>query len=148
MKDECQHIRHEYQNEIKQLEEWLEMSFDSIVFDSEICDWKIDTSTFDKRILQLNNIAIIIETTKGEICGGYVYSKITGNYPITDRNAFIFKLRDETNTKTFIKYDIKPNHKTNAIKVFDKSERQLLSFGRDDIVINKKSQSNKCIVTS
>ena len=40
--------------EMKQVEEWSFSLFDSILFDSYICDWNIYNSTFDKRLL--NNL--------------------------------------------------------------------------------------------
>ena len=37
--------------EIEQFEDMLNMKFKEVIFDSEICDWSMTTSTFDKRLI-------------------------------------------------------------------------------------------------
>ena len=52
------------------------MKTNLILFDSDICDWKSRTSTFDKHIWNKNKIGILIENEYGNRYGGFIYSII------------------------------------------------------------------------
>ncbi|EKE37826.1 hypothetical protein ENU1_184820 [Entamoeba nuttalli P19] len=62
-----------------------------ILFDSDKDDWNIDNrSVFDQRIMNKENITIIIENEEGNKFGGCVNSKVDGY--IYDLNSFVFSL--------------------------------------------------------
>ena len=120
--------------EMKQLEEWSFSLFDSIIFDSNVCDWNTDTSTFDERILNKKQIVILIETDDGIKFGGYVEKEIDKvNEMIEDENTFLFTFKDN-NPKKFDILD-----KSKGFILNDKSDYQLFSFGNCDILVYKSN---------
>ncbi|EKE37500.1 hypothetical protein ENU1_195090 [Entamoeba nuttalli P19] len=74
---------------IKQLEEWIEKRINDILFDSDIDGWNITTSVFDQRLMNKENLIILIKDTEDNLFGGYVHSKIDNNCP----NSFLFSLK-------------------------------------------------------
>ena len=54
---------------MKYIEQFTQMKYQEIVFDSNMCEWKTKTSTFDDRILGKKNIAILLEEEKGNVFG-------------------------------------------------------------------------------
>ena len=58
------------EKEMNYLENWSEMIYKEMIFDSDYCDWDWGKSSFDKRLLNRENYAIIIEDTENNIFGG------------------------------------------------------------------------------
>ena len=102
--------------EMKQLEEWSLLEFDSILFNSEINDWKQYNSSFDKRLLNKQQIVILIETDDGIKFGGYVENE----------NTFLFTFKDNQPQK----FDIL--EKGRGFKLFPANEKTLFIFGNGD----------------
>ena len=93
------------------------MKTNSILFDSDICDWKRKTSTFDTHIWNKNKVAILIENEYGIRYGGFIYSTInkyeTYNNEtyqwegLNDPNSFVFTFKEYKPMKFELKEDMK-----------------------------------------
>ncbi|BFU21960.1 trichohyalin, putative [Entamoeba histolytica] len=137
---------------IKQIEEWTEKRINNILFDSDIDNWNIDTSVFDQRIWNKEDIIIIIEDSRGNKFGGYVNSKIdkVESY-IYDSKSFLFSLESNGRIKGMKKFDIKyPEY---AFILHNKSDNCLFEFGLggySDIHVYKENNKTKsyCIQDS
>ena len=53
-----------------------ELYCDELLFDSEICNWKMDTSTFDKHLFNKENIVLMIEDNENNLFGLFIESKL------------------------------------------------------------------------
>ena len=69
-------------------EEWIGLKYNTILFDSEYCNWTIGKSTFDKRLYQKNKFIIVIEDTQKNIFGGYINERINEKFNL---NSYIYK---------------------------------------------------------
>ena len=58
--------------EIKQIEEWTQLKFEKIVFDSTKDDWNHKTSKFDEILKAKEKLCFIVKTTDGIIIGGFL----------------------------------------------------------------------------
>ena len=61
MKEKSAIIQQEYSNEIQQIERLSEMTYQSVIFDGDRCEWSVYNSTFDEYIWNKENIGIVIE---------------------------------------------------------------------------------------
>ncbi|BFU22181.1 trichohyalin, putative [Entamoeba histolytica] len=131
-----------YKVYIKQIEEWTEKRINNILFDSDIDDWKEDTSVFEERIMNKEHIIIIIEDEEGNKFGGYVNSKIdeVDDY-INDSKSFVFSLESNGRMKGMKKFDIKqPEY---AFYLFNQSDDLLFVFGYFGYDIYVYKENNK-----
>ena len=88
--------------EIKQIEEWTNKKVGEVVFDSNIHNWRQNTSEFDSKVFNRSNLIFVVEDESGNKFGGYVNTKIDKYYwkeygqwkgqRITDPKAFVFSL--------------------------------------------------------
>ena len=76
MKEDNNYIMSQLKNQINQIEEWCGLKAKQIIFDSDICEWDVVTSTFDAHIMNKPNIAILIKHEKGFYYGGFMYHPI------------------------------------------------------------------------
>ena len=67
------------------------IEYQEVIFDSNICDWSINSSTFDERLLDKENIIIMIEIEDNIKFGIYIHERINQiNQHIKDSKSFIF----------------------------------------------------------
>ena len=131
-------IYQEYLYEIEILEKWTGMKFNEIIFDSKICCYDNIHSTFNKHLMNKNNVVIVIEMddkyqTK---YGGYISTTIN-NYSINDDKSFVFSFMND-NPK---KFEMKSEKKNEEVfHLYENWKERLFSFGNNEIVINK----NEC----
>ncbi|BFU26540.1 predicted protein [Entamoeba histolytica] len=123
---------------IKQIEEWTEKRINNILFDSDIDNWKENTSVFDQRIMNKENLIIIIEDEEGNKFGGYVNSKIDKiDEWLYDSHSFVFSLESKGRMKGMKKFDIKlPEY---AFCLYNQSDNCLFQFGFNDICVYKEN---------
>ena len=130
------HFITKYQHQFEQM---TKRKIGNILFDTNIDNWQLMTSTFDKDILNHSNLLILIINEEKDIFGYY-----TSNYSISTINemnkmgkeCYFFSLRNKRrNSKLnkIIKYQ--QNEQSNII-VFDEKEICLLNIC-DTIIINK-----------
>ncbi|BFU23584.1 trichohyalin, putative [Entamoeba histolytica] len=107
----------------EQLEEWTNRKVGYKLFDSDKDDWDRNISIFKQRIMNKENIIIIIEYSKGNKFGGYANEKI-----------------DKYEMK---KFDIKqPQY---AFILFNQTLNCLFEFGYCDIRVYKENNKrNSC----
>ena len=126
------------------------MKTNSILFDSNICDWNRKTSTFDKHIWNKNKIGILIENEYGIRYGGFIYSTInkyeTYNAEtwkvegLNDPESFVFTFKDNQP----MKFELKEDKKNEPIfHLCDSIVDPLFAFGYD-IWIGKKNIKSYC----
>ena len=136
------------QRMISQIENCCNSTFQQVIFDSEYCNWEIQTSTFDQILFGKEQIVILIEQDNGNKFGAYIHTKIN-NYSrmenkewkgIIDPNAIVFSLG------TFLtsKYQIIPQHRQMAFFLYPKQNEILFRVGNTDIVIYKQFKSSHC----
>ncbi|EMD45460.1 Hypothetical protein EHI5A_253500 [Entamoeba histolytica KU27] len=114
-------------HQIKQLEEWTNRKVFNILFDSDIDDWKVNTSVFNQRIMNKEHIIIIIEDSDGNKFGGYVNSKIDRvDEWIYDSQSFVFSL-ESNRIERMIKFDIKTPE--DAFYLCKRSDDCLFGYG-------------------
>ena len=130
------------------------MKTNSIIFDSDICNWNRKTSTFDKHIWNKNKIAILIENEYGIRYGGFIYSQIDKysvlneeicQYEcIIDPKSFIFTFKDNKP----LKFELKEEKKNDSIFYLCKSDEiPLFGIGKPEeyeIWIGKKNIKDFC----
>ena len=103
LKQITENVKTTRKDDLKQIEKWSRTTFKEVIFDSETCDWKIGTSTFDKHIFNRKRLAFVIEDEIGNVFGSYVNSKINHlrykendqwkGLRISDVKSFIFTLQ-------------------------------------------------------
>ena len=124
-------------NQFIQIEEWTKLKCDEILFDSDVDNWSIDTSTFNSKILNKDKLLFIIEDREDNKFGGYIDSIIdkTSSY-ITDPKSFIFSIESKGRLNSMKKFDI--DKLQYAFRLYNKSSVDLFSIGNCDIYIYKK----------
>ena len=135
------------EKEMNYLENWSEMIYKEMIFDSDYCDWDWGKSSFDKRLLNRGNYAIIIEDTENNVFGTFIHKsfdhythKINGCYNsiLTDSTSFTFSLRSNGRLETPMKFLTKLSEKQRTILIENEMSEVLISIGMDDIMIPKK----------
>ena len=129
--------------EIKQFEEWTKKKYKEILFDSNEDNWSVNTSVFDEKIMNKNNLLFLIEDINKNKFGGFLSSTINSfDSYVTDDNAFLFSLQSNKKPNEMKKFEIK--EKEYAFQLNKKIDKyDLFSFGNGfDICIHKKSYIN------
>ncbi|BFU23151.1 predicted protein [Entamoeba histolytica] len=124
--------------EMIQIEEWTNRRVEDILFDSDIDNWNRNTSVFNQRIKNKEDIIIIVKDEDGNKFGGYVNSKIDKVGWINDSQSFVFSLESNGRMK---KFDIKQPQ--DAFYLINQSNDCLFEFGLGDICVYK--ENNKTI---
>ena len=125
-------IRSNPPEEMKHLEHWTFSKYDSLLFDSDYCDWKQNTSTFGDCLINKNNFVILIESMNGTKYGGYVEEKITNiGKRIEDEHTFLFTFKDKRPQR----FDILK--KEDGFRINSIQDTLLFSFGLGDLRVFK-----------
>ena len=150
LKSRTEKIIQQYSNEINQISRWTRSEMDSVVFDSDICQWSIDDSTFDKHIFDKEKVALLIETETGIRYGGFVYSMIDKyrtideegkTHGIEDPQSFLFSFKDNKS----LKYDMREDKKNkSSFFLYKEDDTRLFVFGKSDIWVGKKEFKACC----
>ena len=130
--------------EINQIQQWTKKQIGEIIFSSTIDDWKTETSIFDQKLLNKNNIIIIIEDTEGNKFGGYISSTIDKcNSYISDKNAFLFSLQSNERLSGMKRFEIKDSQK--AFYLGSSSDVDLFGMGSGyDLCLRKENTKSQC----
>ena len=135
IKEETKQLR---SKEITQIENFTELEFANVIFDSEYCEWNKNTSTFTKRIKDNENLLFIVEVNEKITIGGFVYEKIEEiDKFIWDRKSFIFT----SNEEGFQMFSI--NEYSKSFILYNSKENELFSFGERDLKVMKENNSDK-----
>ena len=82
-----------------------------LIFDSDICDWDVETSTFENHISNKEKLIFLIENKENERFGYYLHTKIEEKYRewiSTDNQSFLFTIESHNQLIQPMKYDIIP----------------------------------------
>lgn len=123
------------QDQLFTIEQWSGKIVDNIVFDSNVDNYEMNISQFDKILLNKSQLLIIIKTEKEDYFGCYINGKIDKirNW-ISSSDGFVFTLRNEMK----MKFDIKESEKDHFLYIYpSKCYNQLMKIGYHDIVISK-----------
>ena len=143
----------EEEQQRKQIEELTNLQFNYVVFDSYTDDWKLNTSTFDKKICGKRNLIFVIEDNDGNVFGSFLKTHVdinfcesnTWNYRIKDENSFVFSIKRNNSSSEIIKFDIKTDHSDCAFILYKNNHDVLFSVGYGpDICIMKEDFKNIC----
>ena len=152
LKQRRKRVLHNHFDEIEIIEQWIPgFELKEVIFDSEVCEWEVEKSTFDLHVLNRNNLVFLIETEEGIKCGGVLFNYINGyqkfNYDenklegIVDENAFLFSFKDNKP----MKYEIKQKMKHQPVFFLqNEGDETLFSLGQNDIIVGKKNESTIC----
>ena len=139
--------------EINQIEYWIEREIQDVIFDSNNDNWYQSTSEFDSTIFGKEKLLFLIEDSNKNVFGCYIKSKIDKYYDmndsygtgIKDRKSFIFSLRNNGRSKEMIKIDMNKESMNIAFTLYKKEHRMLFAIGEgNDICIMKENNKNKC----
>ena len=114
------------------LEKWTGLKIGKTIFNSEIDDWNIKTSVFDKKILNKSKLLFIMEDGKQEIFGCYFQDEIKGysrDSPFHSYdNSFLFNLESKGRLNEPMKFEFID---TNYAYILYKPEADhLITFGK------------------
>ena len=132
------------EKEINQLEEWTGLKCSDIIFNSDVDNWKIDTSVFNERIIGKKQLIFLIEEIEGEKFGYYLNTEIVENHDkkmkSTDSNSFHFNLESKDNRLNGPKrFEIKDQRV--GYYLYTNSNKRLLFLG--NIIICKENDKNE-----
>ena len=126
----------------KQLEEWIGLKCDDIVFNSKFDNWSQDTSVFNDRIVGKKQVVFLIEDENSELFGYYYNTEVVEKYywQETDSKSFEFNLQSKNNRlKQPMKFEIK-NLQEGGIYLREKSDDRLIWLG--NICLRKENDKN------
>ena len=140
---------------IKMIEQWTQMGFHEIIFDSDVCSYSIGSSTFDKRIYGRGKLVFLIEDENNNIFGCFVNQPIDRYWyfknnqwngsKIVDKKTFIFTIESNGRCQQPMKFEIKPTDKSEAFALYHENESMLFSIGNGfDICIFKEESKHAC----
>ena len=114
--------------------EWTSKSLKEIIFDTDENECQKGNCKLEKRIIGRSNLLIFIDEGSYKF-GCYVKSQINtiGEY-ITDSKCFIYSLNYQQ------KYRIKD--KKHAVKIHHENEDELITIGKEDIIIYKREKKS------
>ena len=94
------------EDEIKQIEVWTNKKYGEVLFDSNVDNWNLNTSTLQKKILNKQNLLFVIRDENNNKFGGFISIKIDGmNKWIRDNNSFVFSLKSNNRIKGMKKFN-------------------------------------------
>ncbi|KAL7716025.1 TLDc domain-containing protein [Entamoeba marina] len=121
----------DYNQFITTLREWSGKKIETIIFDSDIDDWKNDT--LQLILLNKSNLYFISFDDNNNIVGGYFSDTITRiNTFLTDDQSFVFSIR-KNGIITLQKFHVKPVYKGICLNIVTNSSA-LYMFGSDLVV--------------
>ena len=148
--------------ELHEIGNWTFSQFGSIVFDSEICHWRINKSTFDSHVFGKGQLVFVIEDTNGNEFGLYLES-IVDKYPtfrngqyingnIKDSQAFLFSFKRNGNWNHDHKqFPIKTCGEECAFILYKENDQKLFSIGEQtdlDIIKSDNKHFSCCKQTN
>ena len=118
----------------KQIETLTKLSFDKCIFDSNIDSFDQENSVFNKKVKNKSNLLFLIYKDEMNGIGLVSKRKIEKfNKPISDKGAIVFTFSDET----LLQYKFIKSKRGNDYQIFSSGSKQLMTIGREDVVINK-----------
>ena len=134
--------QNEFPNEINQLEEWTQLKFKQLIFDSTKDNWNKGTSKFDSIILRKEKLVIFIGTNINDIIiGGFIKRKINFIGKTGDIDCLIFTNKNNQ----WNKYMIKKSNKYDPFILHMKQDPKFFTFG-NDIIIYKEEMKDQSFV--
>ena len=123
------------QSEINQLEEWTNLSLDTILFDSIIDNWSENDSDLNDKIIGKKQLIFLIEDEKNEKFGLYLNTEIEDHYrrQTTDFQSFHFNLESNRRLLFPCVFDIIDT--SYALRLKRENDSQLIQIG--DIYLYK-----------
>ena len=139
-------------NQLIQLEEWTHLKCNELVFDSNIDDWSIHSSVFNKRIIGKKQLVFLIVDEENEIFGYYLNTQIENQYyetffKATDFKSFEFNLQSNNN-RLYKPMKFEIQEPAYGYYLTDQSNNLLISLGDINIFKLDKKYSSSCIQRS
>ena len=142
-------------SEINQIEEWTQLTFKEIIFDSNINSWEPNNSEFDTIVLNKQNLIFLFEDTENNLFG-YIHSaKITNirkveNMILTrnknlDLLSFVFSLKSNGRLEQPTKFPFKKECFQHGLQVFGEECCELVVIGGGDIFIMTSCITDTCL---
>ena len=124
-------------SQINKLEEWTQLTFDTILFDSRKDKNNQKINELTDLLVNKKNLLFIFKLEEENICCGCFISNYIQNpwLFVNDKNAFLFSFQKNQH----LKFSIKNHMKNYAFKLFDFCEpNYLFQIGFSDISVGKK----------
>ena len=136
------------------IERWTKKTISTVLFDSTIHNWNINSSLFDQLVFGKEHLIFVIEDINNNCFGAYINSKIdkyqstvsnnhNGN-GITDNEAFVFSLDSLGRFIKPRKFDIHNEAEGSAFSLYDIDHQNLFTIGEGDIVVKKQKYAKEC----
>ena len=137
-------ILNEKQKEL--IEKWSNMKFDEIIFDSNVDDWSIGTSVFDKKLLNRSNVVIVIEDNSGEKFGSFIAINIRHRLDPSktdnDTKTFLFNIESNGRLENPLQFPILESRSQCVLHKKDKDILMTLGY-HGQIKLYKKNLKEK-----
>ena len=134
-------------DKVKQLEEWSGLKCGNILFDSDVDNWKQNSSVFNERIIGKKQLTFLIEDEDKEKFGYYLNTQVVGKYcediP-TDVKSFEFNIESNGRLKTPLKLEMLKSF-WGGYQLWEKSKERLISLGDIQIYKENKKNTSYCI---
>ena len=130
----------------KQLEQWTQGTFDAVIFDTNVDDWRIQLSTFQMKTRNTSKMIFLIEDATGELFGYYldtVMKDVCYSQNKTNKHSFQFNLNANGRLSNPMKYEIIDNY-WGGIVLGALHERFLVKLG--NIVLNKYEEKESSFI--
>ena len=133
-----------FEKEINQVKEWNGKEVESILFDSDFCEWKQNESTLLYHMNYCNhNPIVFIQTETNVVCGMYLCVSLIDNIP-TIEDVYLFTFNENKPCKFQMKDEFKELMKhTISFYIMDETDEKLCILGNNEIIVKKKGM--KCI---
>ncbi|ELP87615.1 hypothetical protein EIN_146090 [Entamoeba invadens IP1] len=129
------------EDEVEQIQKWSFLKIESVIFDSNLDDWSVNSSVFSKKIANKSKVAVIVEDKNGNKFGGVVFNAISGvDEWNTDPRAFLFTLKSNGRTEGMEKYQLLHKYAQYAFHCFTDDYEALFYICNGGIHVFKKDQ--------
>ena len=133
------------------LEKWANKKCDQLVFDSNIDDWKTNTSVFNQQIKGKQYLLFLIENDEGKQFGYYLNTEISEegkqfkHWRKTDKKSFHFHLNSKNTSTEQMKYEI-IDEEYGGYVLYENYHHRLIRIG--DIILEKENSDQLSYVWS
>ena len=129
------------------IEKMSGLTFDNLLFNSEIDDFTIGSNVLNQRIIGKKHLVFLIEDEDGEEFGYYFNGRIENEFDqwiLSDDKSFYFNVESKGRLSQPMKYQFVENlnekNQINGCKLFNETDENLIRIGG---FILKKKNSNK-----
>ena len=132
------------EDEISTIENWTIRQCGNVLFDSNVDDWKMNTSVFSKKIMEsTGKLLFVINDEKNNKFGAYITQAINKiDEWIDDENAFVFSLKSNGRLEKPMMFEIQDENWHGAM-VYNDNDDMLIHLGSCGQISLKKEEKKE-----